>query len=61
MMGSRSIAEKGGIVRNGNDYVIARAISEIPGLSHAAPEWHPRGTLSSQGPLDARGIFCFLV
>jgi len=36
-------------------------ISEIPGLSHAAPERHPQGTLSPQGPLDARGIFCFLV
>ena len=39
----------------------AQAISEIPGLSHAAPERPPRGTLSPQGPLDVRSIFCFLV
>ena len=39
--------------------LIVQAISEILGLSHTAPERHPRGTLSPQGPPDARGIFCF--
>src|SRR5712671_7359180 len=43
---------------NKNCYLIVWAISEIPGLSRATPKRHPRGTLSPQGPLDARGIFC---
>ena len=49
------------LIRTGT-YLICWAISEIPRLSHAAPEWHfsrysvHAGTLQS-----ASGIFCILV
>src|SRR5712671_4903054 len=49
------------LIRTGT-YLICWVISEIPRLSHAAPEWHSSRYSVHTGTLQsASSIFCFLV
>jgi len=57
-MGSRKGAQKGR--HRSKQELLSYRLGDLRDLRtfRATPKRHPRGTLSLQGPLDARGIFC---
>src|SRR5712671_5499689 len=58
LMGSRKGAQKGR--HRSKQELLSYRLGDLRDLRtfRATPKRHPRGTLSLQGPLDARGIFC---